>query len=72
VLGGSDGGVLDEDLHAAALRALEVPRERALARARTFDWHAVCEQFIGHLVSVSSARPGTVTKGSQNLHKLGT
>lgn len=69
VVGTSDGGVLDHDLKRAALRALEVPRERARARALEFDWAEVCNQFIGFLVP---ARAGTssVTELSQNLHKL--
>jgi glycosyltransferase involved in cell wall biosynthesis len=72
VVGGSDGGVLHEDLRHAALRALELPRERARARALEFDWRPVCEQFIGHLVPARSARSDAVTKASPNLHKLGT
>ncbi len=72
VLGDSDGGVLHDDLRHAALRALEVPRERALARARQLDWKPVCEEFIGHLVPANGTCAGAVTKGSQKLHKLGT
>jgi len=72
VLGDSDGGVMHDDLREAALRALAVPRERALARAREFNWHAVCEQFIEHLVPAVRALPQAVTKQTQKLHKLGT
>ena len=50
VVGRSDGGVLDPDLRAAALRSLAVPRERARARALEFDWAPVCAQFIANLV----------------------
>ena len=50
VVADSDGGVLDHDLGRAALRALEVPRERARARALTFDWEQVCDEFVGFLV----------------------
>ena len=69
VVGTSDGGVLDHDLKRASLRALELPRERARARALEFDWAEVCNQFIGFLVP---ARAGSspVTEVSQNLHKL--
>jgi glycosyltransferase involved in cell wall biosynthesis len=70
VLGSSDGGVLDHDLRAAALRALDVPRERARARALQFDWHSVCDQFIAHLVPARAAQDDTVTKTSPNIHKL--
>jgi glycosyltransferase involved in cell wall biosynthesis len=45
-----EGGVLDADLRAAARAALQVPREQARARALRFDWSAVCDQFLGHLV----------------------
>jgi glycosyltransferase involved in cell wall biosynthesis len=54
VVGQSAGGVLDHDLRAAALRALELPPEGALARAHEFDWHCVCEQFLSFLVPAHS------------------
>ena len=63
---------MHDDLREAALRALAVLRERALARAREFEWHAVCGQFIDHLVPAVRALPPAVTKGTQKLHKLGT
>jgi hypothetical protein len=50
--GRSDGGVLDSDLRRAAMRALSVPRERARARALTFDWDRVARDFVGHLAPV--------------------
>ena len=50
VLGDSDGGVLDDDLRAAALRALDVPPQRARARAQTFAWDEVTRQFLDLLV----------------------
>jgi glycosyltransferase involved in cell wall biosynthesis len=52
VVGDSDGGVLDPDLRQAAMRALSVPRERARARALTFDWDQVARDFVGHLAPV--------------------
>lgn len=55
VVGESDGGVLDADLKHAALRSLDVPRERARARALEFDWGEVCRQFAGHLVPAHDA-----------------
>ncbi|TMH13374.1 MAG: glycosyltransferase family 1 protein [Betaproteobacteria bacterium] len=70
VVASSDGGVLHEDLREAALRALQLPRDRARARALEFDWSPVCEQFIAHLVPARRARGDAVTKGSQKLHKL--
>jgi glycosyltransferase involved in cell wall biosynthesis len=56
VVGDSPGGVLDESLQRAALRALQVPREAARARALGFGWDAVCEQFLAHLAPLASVR----------------
>ena len=70
VVGDSDGAVLHAELREAALRALRVPRERALARAAGFDWSPVCDQFIGNLFPARNTPSGVVTKGSQKLHKL--
>jgi len=64
VLGDSDAGVLDEDLRSAALQALNVPRERALARARGFGWAAVTERFLALLVPARDARPDTGRHGA--------
>lgn len=55
VVGDSDGGVLHDDLRTAALRSLEVPRERARARAMTFEWADVCRRFLHHLVPAAAA-----------------
>jgi len=67
VIGDSPAGVLSEDLRAATLQALDVPRAAALVRARTFDWEAVTDQFVDYLVP---ARPGSVTAPSRKVHKL--
>ena len=50
VIGDSGAGVLDADLRKAALAALAIPRERALARAAGFDWDECVRIFIeaGH------------------------
>ncbi len=42
-------GVLDEDLRAAATRALEIPSERCRAFALRFSWANCARQFAGHL-----------------------
>ncbi|MEO8155440.1 MAG: glycosyltransferase, partial [Rhizobacter sp.] len=65
-----DGGVLHDDLHTAALRALDVPRGAARRRALQFDWAEVCREFIGHLVPTRHTADETVTKASQKIHKL--
>ena len=70
VVGASDGGVLADDLRGAALRSLRIPRERARARALEFDWHGVCDQFLGHLVPAQGSAATNVTNLSQKLHKL--
>jgi glycosyltransferase involved in cell wall biosynthesis len=69
VVGDSAAGVLDEDLQAAALRALDLSSDDARARARQFDWEAVCDQFVSLLVPVRVAL-GDVTDLSQKIHKL--
>ena len=57
VVGDSDGGVLDTDLRQAALAALNVPRERARARALEFDWDRVSRQFLAHLAPIRRWKP---------------
>jgi len=66
VVGASRGGVLHDDLRAAALAALALPRNGPLERAREFDWHRVCDQFLSFLVPAGAA----VTKPSRALHTL--
>ena len=70
VVGASDGGVLHDDLRLAAMKALQIPRDKARERALQFDWKPVCEQFIDFLVPVGAREVHTVTKPSRNLHKL--
>jgi glycosyltransferase involved in cell wall biosynthesis len=49
VIGDSPAGALDEDLRAACLRALAIPREVARAHAGKFSWEACTRQFLAHL-----------------------
>lgn len=49
VVGDSGAGILSEDLRAAALDALAVPRERCRAHALTFTWQACAKQFLENL-----------------------
>jgi glycosyltransferase involved in cell wall biosynthesis len=49
VIGSSPAGALDEDLRAACLRALEIPRDVARAHAERFSWEACTRQFLAHL-----------------------
>jgi glycosyltransferase involved in cell wall biosynthesis len=43
------GGVLAEDLRAAAMQAFSVSREAARANALNYDWPACARQFLDHL-----------------------
>jgi glycosyltransferase involved in cell wall biosynthesis len=49
VIGDSGAGIIADDLGAAALAALSIPRERCLEHARRFSWQACIDQFVGHL-----------------------
>ncbi len=49
VIGSAPVGVLDEDLRAAALRALDVPRDGCRSYAEQFSWAASTDQFLAHL-----------------------
>jgi glycosyltransferase involved in cell wall biosynthesis len=49
VIGGSNAGVLHEDLRIACLEALRLDRADAVARAALFTWRAATEQFLSHL-----------------------
>ena len=46
VIGASNCGVLSPDLRQAALQALEIPREQALAHAAKFDWDDCVRIFL--------------------------
>jgi glycosyltransferase involved in cell wall biosynthesis len=46
VLGGADVACLSEDLRAAALHALRIPRERCRRFAARHSWRAATEQFL--------------------------
>jgi glycosyltransferase involved in cell wall biosynthesis len=49
VIGDAPAGVLDEDLHAACVQALRIPRHNAVAHARRFTWERATDQFLQHL-----------------------
>jgi len=49
VIDGQGVGVLDTDLRAAAIRALEIPPERCRDFALRFSWTNCARQFAGHL-----------------------
>jgi glycosyltransferase involved in cell wall biosynthesis len=58
VIGDAPAGALDEDLRAAALRALTIPRELARAHAERYSWEACTRQFLSHLHPIGAGRQG--------------
>jgi glycosyltransferase involved in cell wall biosynthesis len=52
VLGEADIAVLDEDLRAACLQALSIPREACRAFVMAKSWRTAAEQFLGNLAPV--------------------
>lgn len=57
VLGDSGAGVIDSDLRHACLQALAIPREKAVAHARTYSWEAATQIFTGHLQPLMTTSP---------------
>jgi glycosyltransferase involved in cell wall biosynthesis len=55
VIGDSGAGVLDDDLRAACLRALDIPRDRARAHAETYTWAHATRQFLANIVTAKTA-----------------
>ena len=54
VIGTSGAGVLDFDLRAACLAALDIPREKARAHALTFTWANSARQFLDNILLAKS------------------
>jgi hypothetical protein len=54
VIGDSGAGALEWDLRAAAMAALEIPRELCRAHAERFSWQTSIEQFLRHVVPVGN------------------
>ncbi|WP_036259255.1 glycosyltransferase family 4 protein [Methylocapsa aurea] len=57
VIGASGAGVLDADLRAACLAALEIPREKAREHALTFTWANSARQFLDNILLAKTAGP---------------
>lgn len=49
VIGDNPAGALDDNLEAAARRAIDIPREAARAYAMKFTWEACTRQFLANL-----------------------
>lgn len=56
VIAGTGAGVLDEDLRAAALAALDIDRERCVEVARSYSWQASIGQFCANLRAAHERR----------------
>jgi glycosyltransferase involved in cell wall biosynthesis len=54
VVGRSGGGVLDRDLRAACMRALQLPRDAVRRHAEQFSWSAATRQFFEALRPVQA------------------
>lgn len=54
IIGGTDAGVLDDDLQKAAVAALAIPRDRPRRLAETFSWEKVTQQFLAALAPIPS------------------
>lgn len=63
------GGVMDEDLGRACMRALGVPREEARLRAQDFSWAQAAQVFAQALVPARPGRPvpGAAAAGMEAL-----
>jgi glycosyltransferase involved in cell wall biosynthesis len=61
IIGDSSAGVLSDDLRAACLAALDIPRDAARALSSRYTWRASAEQFLGNVLA---ARETTL---AQNL-----
>ena len=55
ILADGRGGVLSEDLRAAALAALQVPRAAVRDKAMDYSWSECARQFLGNLVPADTA-----------------
>jgi hypothetical protein len=49
VIGTAPVGVLDDDLRAAAIAALDISREACRVHSLQFSWAASADQFLRHL-----------------------
>jgi glycosyltransferase involved in cell wall biosynthesis len=54
VIGDAPVGVLAEDLGAAAIKALDIPREACRTYAEKFSWSASTDQFLANLPSLKA------------------
>jgi glycosyltransferase involved in cell wall biosynthesis len=70
VIGASGAGALSEDLRAACLAALEIPRERARAHSLQFTWAESARQFLAN-IEAARKQPQTKARARGELVRLG-
>lgn len=64
VLGDAPVGALDDDLHAACMKALTLSREACRNFALEFSWTNSARQFVGHLQRLAHRRAGERQAGT--------
>ena len=69
VIGTSGAGILDEDLRAACLAALEIPREKARAHAETFTWENATRQFLANIATARARHAARDTRRADVARK---
>jgi glycosyltransferase involved in cell wall biosynthesis len=52
VIGKSGGGVMSHDLNDAVLKALQISRQEARARAEAFSWGTAAKSFTDYLAPI--------------------
>jgi glycosyltransferase involved in cell wall biosynthesis len=57
IVGSTSAGALDADLRLAALRALDIPRDAARARALDYRWSNCAQLFLNYAREALSAQP---------------
>ncbi len=67
VIGDAPAGALDEDLRAAALRALRIDRTVARAHAERHSWEACTRQFLAHLHPIGERRDEVVARAASPI-----
>jgi glycosyltransferase involved in cell wall biosynthesis len=66
VLGHAPVGILADDLRAAALGALRVPRDACRAFALRHSWHESARCFLGNIASAHAGGPASVTTHAEH------
>ncbi|HTR14021.1 MAG TPA: glycosyltransferase family 1 protein [Roseiarcus sp.] len=67
-----DGGALDEDLGAACLKALTIPREAARAHSLRFSWQESARQFLENVEASRGARVFTPARKLKLVGDVGS